>query len=546
MIKTTRALASATLLALLTSAAFGQTANTPPAGTTPAFEIANVHASPHTLHPFARSTFHGDRFIMRQANMVDLIAKAYGVDSSFVLGGLSWLEIDHFDIYAKTPPKTSQEDLKLMLRALLADRFHLVVHNDHKPLPAFLLTVGKSAPKMTEADGSADSECKYIEPPPNPPAGTVPLYTFSCHNMTMEAFAQDLHDWAGDYLTNPVVDATGLKGGYDFDFKFHSKGRAARAGAGGITIFDAVDKQLGLKLEAKTAPEPVFVVDSANQHPTPNSPDLDKLLPPPPPPEFEVATIRPSLPDAKMNGRINGIQVSGQALTMDFLITFAYDVTDEMLVNKPKWFDSDHFDVLAKASTDATSGQPGASDIDVDDLRVMMRKFLADRFKLAAHMEDRPLDAYTLVTANPKLTKADPANRTGCKEGPGPDGKDPRIADPILGRLLYCQNMTMAQLADQLPSLAGGYVFTPVLDSTGLKDAYDFTLSFSGAGQLRSTPPPSSTSTDPNAATTASDPSGGLSLSDAMARQLGVKLIKEKRPSPVLVIDHIEEKPTDN
>ena len=106
--------------------------------------------------------------------------------------------------------------------------------------------------------------------------------------------------------------------------------------------------------------------------------------------------------------------------------------------------------------------------------------------------------------------------------------------------------MTMAQLADQLPSLAGGYVFTPVLDSTGLKDAYDFTLSFSGAGQLRSTPPPSSTSTDPNAATTASDPSGGLSLSDAMARQLGVKLIKEKRPSPVLVIDHIEEKPTDN
>jgi uncharacterized protein (TIGR03435 family) len=86
----------------------------------------------------------------------------------------------------------------------------------------------------------------------------------------------------------------------------------------------------------------------------------------------------------------------------------------------------------------------------------------------------------------------------------------------------------------------------PVLDSTGLKDAYDFTLSFSTAGQLHSTPPPSSTSSDPNAATTASDPNGGLSLPDAMARQLGVKLIKEKRSSPVLVIDHIEEKPTDN
>jgi uncharacterized protein (TIGR03435 family) len=104
----------------------------------------------------------------------------------------------------------------------------------------------------------------------------------------------------------------------------------------------------------------------------------------------------------------------------------------------------------------------------------------------------------------------------------------------------------MAQLADQLPNLANGYIFTPVLDNTGLKDAYDFTLSFSAAGQLRSTPPPTTgvqPSNDPNAA---ADPNGALSLPDAMAKQLGVKLVKEKRPSPVLVIDHIEETPTPN
>jgi uncharacterized protein (TIGR03435 family) len=105
--------------------------------------------------------------------------------------------------------------------------------------------------------------------------------------------------------------------------------------------------------------------------------------------------------------------------------------------------------------------------------------------------------------------------------------------------------MTMAELADQLPNLAGGYVFTPVLDSTGLKDAYDFTLSFSSAGQLRNLPPPPP-SANPNDPSSISDPSGGLSLPDAMAKQLGVKLIKEKRPSPVLVIDHIEEHPTEN
>jgi uncharacterized protein (TIGR03435 family) len=158
------------------------------------------------------------------------------------------------------------------------------------------------------------------------------------------------------------------------------------------------------------------------------------------------------------------------------------------------------------------------------------------------HFEDRVIDAFTMVAANPKMKKADPLNRTGCKEGPGDDGKDPRIANPILGRLISCRNMTMAQLADQLPNLAGGYIFTPVLDSTGLKGAYDFTLSFSTAGQLHSAPPPSTS--DPNGAT--SDPNGGLSLPDAMARQLGVKLIKERRASPVLVLDQIEEKPTDN
>ncbi|HUD22988.1 MAG TPA: TIGR03435 family protein, partial [Acidobacteriaceae bacterium] len=86
---------------------------------------------------------------------------------------------------------------------------------------------------------------------------------------------------------------------------------------------------------------------------------------------------------------------------------------------------------------------------------------------------------------------------------------------------------------------------TPVLDSTGLKDAYDFTLSFSSAGQLGGAKPPSSASAN-NDPSSAVDPTGGLSLPDAINKQLGVKMIKEKRPSPVLVIDHIEEKPTDN
>jgi uncharacterized protein (TIGR03435 family) len=290
-------------------------------------------------------------------------------------------------------------------------------------------------------------------------------------------------------------------------------------------------------------------VDKVDDKPTPNAPGIDKALPPPPPSEFDVSVLTPSKPDAPFQGRISGNQVNATGMTLKFLIAFAWNLNpndDELIAGAPKFISQDRWDILAKASPEAQAiGPDGKPQLDFDLLPHMIQTMLAERFQMKSHFEDRPIDAFTLVAVNPKMKKADPLNRTQCKEGPGPDGKDPRIANPILGRLLYCQNMTMAQLAEQLPALANGYVFTPVLDSTGLKDAYDFTLSFSGAGQLQSAPPPPPPSNDPNASRTA-EPSGGLSLPDAMARQLGVKLVKEKRPSPVLVIDHIEEKPTDN
>jgi uncharacterized protein (TIGR03435 family) len=124
-------------------------------------------------------------------------------------------------------------------------------------------------------------------------------------------------------------------------------------------------------------------------------------------------------------------------------------------------------------------GQPAQADPETRTKLIM--KLLEDRFKLKTHFEDRVVPAYTLSSVKPKMAKADPTTRTGCNEGPGPDGcpdgKDPRVANPVLSRLLYCRNMTMAQFADQLPQLANGYVHAAVLDKTGLTDAYDFTLS---------------------------------------------------------------------
>jgi uncharacterized protein (TIGR03435 family) len=164
------------------------------------------------------------------------------------------------------------------------------------------------------------------------------------------------------------------------------------------------------------------------------------------------------------------------------------------------------------------------------------------------HIEDRVVPAYTLSSVKPKMAKADPTMRTGCNEGPGPDGKDPRVANPVLSRLLYCRNMTMAEFADRLPQLANGYVHAAVLDKTGLTDAYDFTLSFSAIGILQNGLPspgqgPGQAPAPPGGA---SDPNGALSLPDAVSKQLGLKLELEKRPAPVLVIDHVERQPTEN
>jgi uncharacterized protein (TIGR03435 family) len=527
-------------LVVFATQALAQSAAPSPATT---FELADVHVSAHTTAPFfTGGSLRGDRYILHNATMVDMISLAYGMDGDNVLSGPSWLDLDRFDVSARAPRTTSPDDVKLMLQALLAERFHLVVHKDTHPIPSYVLRVEKADPKLKQAaEGEAPAIDEHHTPTNNPP-GVPAYYSITVHNQTMTRFRDILRGYASPYISKPVVDETGLKGGWDFELHWTSQ-----PSPDGLNIFDAVQNQLGLKFGLEDYPTPVLIVDNVDEKPTPNAPGLDKALPPPPPAEFDVSVLTPSKPDSPFQGRISGSQVNATGMTLKFLISFAWNLNsndDELIQNAPKFINQDHWDILAKAAPEAQAiGPDGKPQVDFDLLPHMIQTMLAERFQMTSHFEDRPIEAFTLIATNPKMKKADPLNRTHCKEGPGPDGKDPRIANPILGRLMYCQNMTMAQLADLLPSLAGGYIFTPVLDSTGLKDAYDFTLSFSTAGQLTSAPPPPSN--DPNAASTTT-PNGGLALPDAMARQLGVKLIKEKRLSPVLVIDHIEQKPTDN
>src|SRR6516162_5000579 len=164
----------------------------------------------------------------------------------------------------------------------------------------------------------------------------------------------------------------------------------------------------------------------------------------------------------------------------------------------------------------------------------MLRALLVERFKLSTHTEERPVTAYTLTAAKPRLKKADPSNRAGCKEGPPPAAKDPRDANPVLSRLVTCQNMTMAQFADLLPGLAPGYLRTPVQDATGLEGAWDFSVNFSPVGLVQGGGPggrggdvrPQASGADGPGAT---DPNGAVSLFDAINKQLGLKLEMQKR-----------------
>jgi uncharacterized protein (TIGR03435 family) len=102
----------------------------------------------------------------------------------------------------------------------------------------------------------------------------------------------------------------------------------------------------------------------------------------------------------------------------------------------------------------------------------------------------------------------------------------------------------MARFAGMLQGLASGYIHAPVLDGTGLEGSWDFSLSFSAAGQLQSGR--GGGRGGEVSSGEASDPNGALSLPDAVAKQLGLKLEQTKRPVKVLVIDHVEPKPTEN
>ena len=109
--------------------------------------------------------------------MLDLGRLAYGVDADKIAGGPSWLDYDRFEVVAKAAAGTRPEALQLMLQALLADRFGLVVAAETKPMPAYVLTAPKGQSKLKSAEVGAGGCTQNLVLPlqPNPELGGIQL-----------------------------------------------------------------------------------------------------------------------------------------------------------------------------------------------------------------------------------------------------------------------------------------------------------------------------------------------------------------------------------
>jgi uncharacterized protein (TIGR03435 family) len=517
------------LLAIIMSgvAAFAQTKPV-------AFEIADVHASPVARNRFQRSSLtRNGRYEIHKATMADLIRIAYGLpELDYVIGGPAWLEADRFEVISKSSGALTFDSAKALLRELLADRFKLVIHNETRPIPGWVLSLGKGKPKIKEADGTGTPGCI-------PEPGPQGLVQVACHSVTMERLAQTLRAFGYPVITTHVVDATGLTGLYDFDFRFSMRGIPGSSDA--IAITDAVEKQLGLKIELKDVPTQVVVVDSVNRKPTDNAPDVAKRLPTAGPPEIEAAVIKPSAPNSNPGRSRNdpGL-IDFHDMPLRSLIILAFEIPGvQELYGAPKWLQSDspRFDVMAKVAV-----SPDRDPRGFEDTPGVLQTLLQDRFQLKVHYEDRPVTAYTLTANKPKFKAADPASRTKCKSEP----LSPRDGGGQPGAQVTCTNMTLQQFADALPGFAPAYLQYPVLDGTNVEGSFDFLIKFTRANPQRMGAAKGGRGGGPDAGgDSASDPSGIPDLFGAIQR-LGLKLEAQKRPYPVMVIDHLEEKPTEN
>jgi len=244
--------------------AFAKTpASQPETETRMAFEVASIKPNPSEENRTPHSNKENPGGIdYKYISISDLIRKAFSIKTNFQLILPRGYQQKPWEIAAKAPANSRMQDFPLMLRSLLADRFHLAFHHETREMQVYELVVAKGGSKLKEVD------------PPGGGIGGNRTADGMLHvkdNTTLATLATFLTE----ELRMPVIDKTSLQGIFDIDFEYQQMETAAPSGGGapvlpGPTIFDALEKTLGLKLVQKKDPVEVLVVDHLDTNPTEN------------------------------------------------------------------------------------------------------------------------------------------------------------------------------------------------------------------------------------------------------------------------------------
>jgi len=192
------------------------------------------------------------RYVGTSVSLKLLITVAYRVNYAQV-SGPAWISDDLFDVNAEAERPSSIEDLHVMLRNMVADRFRLRMHSENKAMPAYVLTVDKGGIKMTPRDPASAGDPEIRQPGPG---------VLNAKSAAMDYFAWLL----SLFVDKPILDKTGLGGVYDFELSWNPD-LTIEPGAENTRpgLFEAVRRQLGLRLEAQNGPLPILVIDHAER-----------------------------------------------------------------------------------------------------------------------------------------------------------------------------------------------------------------------------------------------------------------------------------------
>ena len=235
-----------------------------PADADPAFEVSTIKPNDSGLTSLQVLTFRGRTFITENSSLADLMMFAYSVQMKQIVGAPDWIEKDRYDISA-TPDQEgtpTADQVRVMIRKLLADRFQLKFHHDKRELSAFVLTVAKDGPKLKPGQTNGNLHGIGMQAAPT---GALMF----ANNAPIPAFTSFLQSLVFD---RPVVDQTGLTGRYDMTITFTPDDSMFKGNppeftkpAEGIEpapgFFEAIQQQLGLKLTAEKTQVDVLAID---------------------------------------------------------------------------------------------------------------------------------------------------------------------------------------------------------------------------------------------------------------------------------------------